>query len=86
MQIEIKTVNKILSDLSNFYNMSYLPKGYTLITEEAGENGEYHYIIQYSSYYIRLTKYSDSYGNKLDKNALQFVTPLVKTVTDYSPI
>lgn len=98
MQIEIKKVNQILNDLSKVYNYSfrfYLPKTYTVVAEERGENweeeaqgteGEYHYVLQYESYFIKVTCYSDSYGNIDNKKLIQFVTPVVKTVTDYSAI
>ena len=99
MQIEIKKVNKILNDLNSIYSYNFklnIPKGYSLLAEDRGENweretqgkeGEYYYILQYESYFIKVTLYSDSYGNTdHNKKSIQFVTPTVKTVTDYTAI
>ena len=99
MEIKIETVNKILKELSDIsiYNFrSYLPKHYSVVLEQKGENwekeeqreyGEYYYIVKYENYFIKLTCYSDSYGNTVwNKKSIQFVTPVVKSITDYVEI
>ncbi len=99
MEIKIETVNKILKELSDIsiYNLiSYLPKHYSVVLERKGENwekeeqgeyGEYYYIVKYENYFIKLTWYSDSYGDTdWNKKSIQFVTPVVKTITNYVEI
>ncbi len=62
-------------------------KGENWEKEEQGEYGEYYYIVKYENYFIKLTWYSDSYGDTdWNKKSIQFVTPVVKTITNYVEI
>ena len=98
MQIEISKVNKILTEILNISSYRFkelLPSHYKIITEQegaewqeegSGYNGEYYYILEYESLYIKVTLYTDSYGSIENGKGISFVKPKVVEVTNYEAI
>lgn len=83
MQIEIKKLNEILSNIENFQ------RKYKSVAEQ--NNGEYHpsttniYDVD-DGLFLRVVVKVDSYGENSVITELQFVQPVVKNVTGYEAI
>lgn len=83
MNIEIKKINEVLSNIGNFSN-KYKSVAYN-------NDGEYRpsttniYDVG-NGLFLKETIRVDSYGNEPELTELQFVQPVVKTVTDYQII
>jgi hypothetical protein len=83
MNIEIKKLNQILSNIGNFGSK------YKSVAKES--DGEYRpsttniYDVG-DGLFLKETIRVDSYGNEPELTELQFVQPVTKTVTDYETI
>ncbi len=80
MNIEIKKINEILSNIQSFSSK------YKVIATET--NSEYQpstttiYDVG-DGLFLKQTIQVDSYGNEPEMTELQFVQPVTKTITDY---
>ena len=82
MNIEIKKINQVLSNIGNFYKYK------SVATENDGE-----YRPSTTNIYdvgdglfLKETIRVDSYGNEPELTELQFVQPVTRTITDYETI
>jgi hypothetical protein len=83
MNIEIKKINQVLSNIGNFSNkyksVAYENDGeYRPSTTNIYDVGD--------GLFLKETIRVDSYGNEPELTELQFVQPVTKTVTDYETI
>ncbi len=83
MNIEIKKINQVLSNIGNFSNK------YESVAKES--DGEYRpsttniYDVG-DGLFLKETIRVDSYGNEPELTELQFVQPVTRTITDYETI
>ena len=101
MQLEISKVNEILTQAYKItlgYNKDQfygVPPEWKFIQgvadkywkeEEQGIEGEYNCIFKVEDLFVKLTFFTNSYGQRLEFNQVQFVKPITKTVEDYESI
>lgn len=83
MNIEIKKINEVLSNIGNFSSK------YKSIAYESDDEYRPSTTTIYDvgdGLFLKETIKVDSYGNEPELTELQFVQPVTKTVTDYETI
>lgn len=86
--MELKKVNEILSDLTNYG----LRKKFSQVLNETNSE-DYGNTIRTEVYkiddednYLKVTRESDSYDENETLNSVQFVKPVITKVTDFKPV